>query len=217
MFVMLCKGMRYGEMTSNAAESFNNWIKEACNLPITQMVDTICTQLMRQMSAWRDQTNKWNELIFPTLETMFLDSFNDSRSWEVSKANEDVFLDTICYSLYCKAYVFLLQMQINRFSCDYAVIAIQKSRYNLNDCVKHYFYVETYRVTYSSAIFPILLVKKPPFDPTDFTIYPPTVKIPPGRPKKNKIPSRGEKLKQIRCGRCDKLGSHNRKSCKEPI
>ncbi|XP_028094816.1 uncharacterized protein LOC114294850 [Camellia sinensis] len=49
------RGMRYGEMTSNAAESFNNWIKEARNLPITQMVDTIRTQLIRQMSARRDQ------------------------------------------------------------------------------------------------------------------------------------------------------------------
>ena len=58
MFVMLYSGMRYGEMTSNAAESFNNWIKEARNLHITQMVDTIRTQLMRQMSARRDQTNK---------------------------------------------------------------------------------------------------------------------------------------------------------------
>ncbi|XP_028109395.1 uncharacterized protein LOC114308100 [Camellia sinensis] len=45
------RGMSYGEMTSNAAEPFNNWIKEARNLLITQMMDTIRTQLMRQMSA----------------------------------------------------------------------------------------------------------------------------------------------------------------------
>ena len=212
--------MRYGEMTSNAAESFNNWIKEARNLPITQMVDTIRTQLMRQMSARRDQANKWNELICPTFETRLMDSFNNSRSWQVSKANENVFevhsipsvtVDVARRTCPC------FKWQINGFSCDHVVIAIQKSRYNLNDCVEHYFHVQTYRGAYSGAIFPIPSVEKPPFDPMDFTIYLPTVKRPPGRPKKNRIPSRGEKLKQIRCGRCDKLGSHNRKSCKEPI
>ncbi|GMQ06615.1 hypothetical protein CsSME_00051135 [Camellia sinensis var. sinensis] len=214
------RGMRYGEMTSNAAESFNNWIKEARNLPITQMVDKIRTQLMRQMSARRDQANKWNEIICPTFETRLMDSFNDSKSWQVSKANEDVFevhsipsvtVDVARRTCSC------FKWQINGFPCDHAVIAIQKSRCNLNDCVEHYFHVETYRAAYSGAIFPIPSVEKPPFDPTDFTIYPPTVKRPPRRPKKNRIPSRGEKLKQIRCGRCDKLGSHNRKSCTEPI
>ncbi|XP_028115507.1 uncharacterized protein LOC114313323 [Camellia sinensis] len=163
----LLMGMRYGEMTSNAAESFNNWIKE-----------------------------------------------------QVSKANEDVFevhsipsvtVDVVRRTCFC------FKWKINGFPCDYAVIAIQKSHYNLYDCAEHYFHVETYRAAYSGAIFTIPSVEKLPFDPTDYTIYPPTVKRPLGRPKKNRIPSRGEKLKQIRCGRCDKLGSHNRKSCKEPI
>ncbi|CAL5337493.1 unnamed protein product [Camellia sinensis] len=214
------RGMRYGEMTSNAVKSFNNWIKEARNLPITQMVDTICTQLMRQMSARRDQANKWKELICPTFETRLMDSFNDSRSWQVSKANENVFevhsipsvtVDVARRTCSC------FKWQINGFPCDHAVVAIQKSRYNLNDCVEHYFHVQTYRAVYSGAIFPIPSVEKSPFDPMDFTIYPLTVKRPPGRPKKNRIPSRGEKLKQIRYRRCDKLGSHNQKSCKEPI
>ncbi|GMP99195.1 hypothetical protein CsSME_00046761 [Camellia sinensis var. sinensis] len=190
------------------------------NFPITQMVETIRTQLMRQMSARRDQANKWNKLICPTFETMLLDSFNDSRSWQVNKANEDVFevhsilsvtVDIARHTCSC------FKWQINEFPCDHAVIAIQKSRYNLNDCVEHYFHVETYRAAYSGVIFPISSVEKPPFDPTDFTIYPLIVKRPLGRPKKNRIPSRGEKLKQIRCGRCNKLGSHNQKSCKEPI
>ncbi|KAL7230354.1 hypothetical protein ACSBR2_008779 [Camellia fascicularis] len=47
------QGKRYGEMCSNAAESFNNWIKEACNLPITRLVDAIRTQIMNQMSEHR--------------------------------------------------------------------------------------------------------------------------------------------------------------------
>ncbi|GMP68315.1 hypothetical protein CsSME_00027963 [Camellia sinensis var. sinensis] len=40
------RGNWYGEMTSNAAESFNNWISEARHLPITHLVDSIRTQIM---------------------------------------------------------------------------------------------------------------------------------------------------------------------------
>ena len=37
----LFKGMRWCEMYSNVAESFNAWIKEARHLPVTSMVDSI--------------------------------------------------------------------------------------------------------------------------------------------------------------------------------
>ncbi|XP_028111825.1 uncharacterized protein LOC114310119 [Camellia sinensis] len=176
------KGMCYGEMISNAAESFNNWIKEGHNLSITQIVDTIRTQLMQQMSKRRDQANKWNELICPTFEIMLLDSFNNRKSWQVSKANEDVLkvhsIPSVTVDI-ARRTCSCFKWQINGFPCDHAVISIQKSHYNLNDCVEHYFHIETYRATYSGVIFPIPSMKKLPFDPTDFTIYPSTVKRPP--------------------------------------
>ncbi|KAL7264618.1 hypothetical protein ACSBR1_002557 [Camellia fascicularis] len=37
------RGNQYGEMCSNATESFNNWIAEAHHLPITRLVDSIRT------------------------------------------------------------------------------------------------------------------------------------------------------------------------------
>ncbi|XP_028092314.1 uncharacterized protein LOC114292528 [Camellia sinensis] len=132
--VILYRGMRCREMTSNAAESFKNWIKEAHNLPSTQLVDTIHTQLMRQLSTRRDQANKWKETICPTFETMLLNSFNDSKSWQVSKANEDVFevhsIPSVTVDI-ARRTCSCFQWQINGFPCDHAVIAIQKSRYNL--------------------------------------------------------------------------------------
>ncbi|KAL7177057.1 hypothetical protein ACSBR2_030393 [Camellia fascicularis] len=122
-------------MTSNAAESFNNWIKEERNLPITKLVDAVQNQIMCQMSEWREIANKWNGIICPTFETNLQDSFNTSRSWNVSKANDDVFevhsflsvavdIGRRVYSCY--------QWQVNVFPCEYAITAIQKSAYNLN-------------------------------------------------------------------------------------
>ncbi|KAL7259827.1 hypothetical protein ACSBR1_005653 [Camellia fascicularis] len=43
----------YSEMTSNAVESFNSWIRDARHLPITQMIDSIRTQIMQQMAKRR--------------------------------------------------------------------------------------------------------------------------------------------------------------------
>ncbi|XP_028112250.1 uncharacterized protein LOC114310469 [Camellia sinensis] len=44
------RGKRYGEMSSNAAESYNNWIGGARELPITCMVDMIRVQIVTQLS-----------------------------------------------------------------------------------------------------------------------------------------------------------------------
>ncbi|KAL7196677.1 hypothetical protein ACSBR1_036652 [Camellia fascicularis] len=44
-------GRRYGEMWSNAAESFNSWIREARHLPITQLVDAVRGKIMEQRST----------------------------------------------------------------------------------------------------------------------------------------------------------------------
>ncbi|KAL7208083.1 hypothetical protein ACSBR1_029943 [Camellia fascicularis] len=122
-------------MTSNAAKSFNNCIKEARNLPITKLVDTVRNQIMCQMSERREIANKWNGIICPTSETNLQDSFNTSTSWNVSKANDDVFevhsFPSVIVDIGCRVY-FCYQWQVNGFPCEHAIIAIQRSAYNLN-------------------------------------------------------------------------------------
>ncbi|XP_028089335.1 uncharacterized protein LOC114289766 [Camellia sinensis] len=164
------RGQQYGEMTSN-----NNWIKEALNLSITKLVDTVRNQIMRQMLERMDIANKWNGIICPTFETNLQDSFN-----------------TITVDIghrVCSYY----QWQVNGFPCEHVVAAIQRSAYNLNDCAEKYFNVENYREAYAAAIFPIPSMEKPTFSSSDFIKLPPIVKRSAGRLRKSRIPSREKK------------------------
>ncbi|KAL6184527.1 hypothetical protein ACLB2K_045928 [Fragaria x ananassa] len=102
---------------------------------------------------------------------------------------------------------------------SFRVIASQESVYEVRDdeysysvnlsthtcsCVKW--------MSYSFPIHPVSNVDAC----TEESILPPITKRPDGRPKAKKIKSSGEK-KPIRCGRCLKLGHHNRQSCTKPL
>ncbi|KAL7164775.1 hypothetical protein ACSBR2_040640 [Camellia fascicularis] len=85
------RGRRYGEMCLNVAESFNSLVREARNLPITRMVDSIWTKLMRQMVKRRDASQTWTGTICPKMESRLKKAFNEGRSWKVSQSNADVY------------------------------------------------------------------------------------------------------------------------------
>ncbi|XP_028083309.1 uncharacterized protein LOC114284574 [Camellia sinensis] len=214
------RGKRYGEMTSNTAESFNKWILDARNYPITRLVDTISNQIMTMRAERKVLATNWNELLCPKMESRVREAYSNGCTWIVSQANEDIYevysfptvlVDVGKHSCSC------LQWQLNGFPYAHVVVAIQNSGRDFSICVEKFFIVDQYKAAYSGYIQSIPTVDKPSYSEDDFIIYPPEVKRPPGRPKKNRIPSRGEKLSQIRCDRYGCMGSHNRKTCKEPI
>ena len=84
------RGRRYGEMTSNAAESFNNWILEARHLPITGTVDMIRHKLTVQFSTRRAEAEKWVGKICPVMEERLVKALDEGRTWDVVSANDDV-------------------------------------------------------------------------------------------------------------------------------
>lgn len=79
---------RYGELTSNAAESFNNWILGPRTLPVTFMLDQIRAQMMRWFNERREAAAKWTGALTPAME----DKWNAARAlsggWTVSPTNE---------------------------------------------------------------------------------------------------------------------------------
>ncbi|KAL7213210.1 hypothetical protein ACSBR2_015836 [Camellia fascicularis] len=166
-------------MCSNAAESFNSWVREAFNLPIIRMVDSIRAKLMRQMVKHRLAAQTWTGTICPKMESRLEKAFNEGRSWKVSQSNANVY----------EVHSF---PSLNGFPCAHAMVAIWKSGRDLNTLVELYFHVGEYRSTYAANISPMPTVEQLPFNLHDYIIYPPAVKRPLGRPKKKRILSKEE-------------------------
>ncbi|KAL7248022.1 hypothetical protein ACSBR2_002840 [Camellia fascicularis] len=79
-------------------------------------------------------------------------------------------------------------------------------------------FLNCFRESYKESVYPVPSSERFDFDGTSSSIIkPPIIKKQPGRNKKNRIPSRGENVKQIKCGRCLKYGNHNKKTCKAAI
>ncbi|XP_028073845.1 uncharacterized protein LOC114276252 [Camellia sinensis] len=199
-------GRRYGKICSSVAESFNNWVGEAQHLPITRLVDMIRGQIMEQMSDRRVKCTKWASVICSKMEKKLVAAYNDSRAWCVSQANDDV------YEVHSHP-----SWQINGFPCSHAVVAFRNSGRNIYDSIDSAFCIDTFQAIYSGTIYPIPTVDRPTFNPTECLIALLTAKRPPGQPKRKRISSKGEAVQRIRCGRCGKLGNHNRKTYKEPL
>ncbi|XP_028116493.1 uncharacterized protein LOC114314238 [Camellia sinensis] len=154
------------------------------------------------------------------MEKKLAAAYNDSKAWCVSQANDDVYEVHFHPSMLVnvgKQTCSSFQWQINGFPCSHAVVAFRNSGRNIYDAIDSVFCIDTFRATYSGTIYPIPTVRRPLFNPAECLIAPPMAKRPPGWPKRKRIPSEGEVVQRMRCGRCGKVGNHNRKTCKEPL
>ncbi|KAL7252745.1 hypothetical protein ACSBR1_007336 [Camellia fascicularis] len=156
------RGQRYGEMCSNAAESFNNWISDACHLPITRLVDMVKEQIMEQMAEYGVKCKKWAGVICWKLEKKkkLAKTYNENRSWCVSQANDNV------YEVH-----------------SHPSVLVDVGRKNIHESIDCAFHIDTFKASYNRTIYPIPTVDKPPFTPADYMITPSTVKRPQGNPQ----------------------------------
>ncbi|CAL5408387.1 unnamed protein product [Camellia sinensis] len=215
------RGKRYGEMSSNAAESYNNWIGGARELPITCMVDMIRVQIMTQLSDRRAESRRWTTKLCPVMEKKLVDSLELAKSWDVIVASDTVLEVHSSISFYvdigrqtCSCH----EWQLNGFPCCHVVHALRSSGRDVYGFIDPFFHVDCFRESYKESIYPVPSSERFDFDgASSSVIKPPITKKQPGRNKKKRIPSRGENVKQIKCGRCLKYGNHNKKTCKAAI
>ncbi|XP_058216808.1 uncharacterized protein LOC131327680 [Rhododendron vialii] len=213
-------GQRYGAMSSSLAECFNSWILKERELPVVDMVDRIRKKMMKSMCLRRERASKWDQVICPYGESRLEKLYDLVKTWKVIPSTADIFeVDTdpsVCVDIGRRT-CSCCWWQLNAFPCCHAVCAIKYSGKDLNLYVERYFHVESYRRVYSKPIYPVASLLKGDVVDCGTSILPPLLKKPPGRPKKKRIRSNGEKVREMKCGRCGKMGNHNKLTCKEDL
>ncbi|KAM7523319.1 hypothetical protein LguiA_013221 [Lonicera macranthoides] len=155
----------------------------------------------------------------PKMDKKLQEAVKEARSGMVTRSSETEFevhsTPTVKVNILLRTCTCSI-WQNECFPCAHVVAAVQRAGKDLNSFIESYFHVAMYKESYAILIVPIPTLGRPEANPSAVLILPPLTKKQIGRPKKNRIPSRGEK-RRLRCGRCRSWGSHNKTMCKAPI
>nr|GMD12044.1 uncharacterized protein LOC109165518 [Ipomoea batatas] len=214
-------GTRYNHMASNFGEIFYNWVADAHELPITQMVDAIRGKIMDLIYSRRTESNQWMTRLTPCMEEKLEKESLKVRSLQVlmSPRNKfEVHGETVEYvdvdhcDCSCRGW------QLSGLPCCHAMAVISCLGRDPYSYCARYFTTDSYRLTYSESVHPIpsldSLTHNNASSQTVVTVTPPPTRRPPGRPTtKNLGPN---ERRQVQCSRCKGIG-HNKSSCKEGV
>uniref|UniRef100_M4F017 SWIM-type domain-containing protein n=1 Tax=Brassica campestris TaxID=3711 RepID=M4F017_BRACM len=116
------------------------------------------------------------------------------------------------------------EFQMLAIPCSDVIAAALKAKMNVEELVIDEYKPDSLKRAYEGIILPESAAPVEvgmPSIVTDLQLGPPAIRRPPGRPKKQRYFSRGEKRvkcvrRRIKCGRCKGIG-HNKATCKNPI
>ncbi|XP_012836319.1 PREDICTED: uncharacterized protein LOC105956952 [Erythranthe guttata] len=186
------EGNRYGQMASSVAESWNMKIGVIRGLPITDVVDGLRSIMMVEMFVRAEEAAVMSTVLCTPIQGAVNKLVHDSRVLITKRASEYIYevlsTPTAVVDIRNRSCT-CRAWQVNGLSCIHVACVLF---HNNND---GYAYVDYY-----------------------YTVRPPDYHIRCGRPKVKRIPSRGEKVKRkIKCSSCNRMGNHNKKTCRRPL
>ncbi|VFQ81972.1 unnamed protein product [Cuscuta campestris] len=220
-----CSNQRYSIMTSNLAESVNNIDAVPREYPIIQLVDFLIGRTQRWFHERRELANSTSSTLTKFYESELNELHFPSAVMEVrtSCAFEFIVIDKNGHSFvvnFQNMTCTCCEFQLDHFVCVHAIAATRcRSSLSCYDYVSSFYTTTAWRATYFGIIHPIPSKESwiVPDEVAEVVCLPTSCdKRPPGRPKKRRIPSKGEHAKRQSCSRC-KSSSHNRKTCSNPI
>ncbi|XP_026450685.1 protein FAR1-RELATED SEQUENCE 6-like [Papaver somniferum] len=200
-------GERFGENTSNIAESFNNVIKHDKRLPALELVDSLRAKVIEQNYKRLLESKKWAARLTPCMQARFNKRITDFRSYKFRISSEKVFeiiypigkhpvdLDSRICS--CKWW------QKHSFPCTHAMKAmLQIGNDEPYKYIIPYYTSDYYRMLYSRPIYHIPDSENPPgITEKGYVLPPNSGRGQTGRPNVVRYKGHREKVRKKRkCG-----------------
>ncbi|CAH1433302.1 unnamed protein product [Lactuca virosa] len=186
-------------ITNNISETFNSWVGDIRYKPVLDLLDAIREKLMERFDKKRSKNLG---------EYQVCRSSDNKAEVKFKGYRWDVVLDEKKCS--CRKW------QVTGLPCVHAAAFIAFTRDpSCEKYVDTYFTVDKFKEAYALELGPMPGKDQWMNIETVDKIFPPIIKRPPGRPKKNRIILHDEPKKRHRCPRCGLYGHHQR-TCKNP-
>ncbi|XP_026383867.1 uncharacterized protein LOC113279390 [Papaver somniferum] len=157
-----CKGCRFGDMCSNIAESFNNWVTYAKIFPVAALVNEICIKIMDQMNKRRLKGASYSRFVCRRIEKRIKKSIHDGGSLRITKCGDLIFEVQGDHSFvvdlnkwYCSCYKWFTY----QFPCDHAIQCMVSSKLSVYEFLNPFFSISFFRASYSQSINPVPINK----------------------------------------------------------
>ncbi|CAH1453381.1 unnamed protein product [Lactuca virosa] len=183
-------------ITNNVSETFNSWIGKLRYKPVLDLLDAIREKIMKRFDKKRNLVSTWNGVLVPIAKNHLNDTAKNLGEYEVTRSCEnqaevkykgtrwEVSLDERKCS--CRVW----QVQGRPYVHAAAFIAFIRDA-NWDKYVDPYFTIEKFKSAYAFQIAP-MPGQDQCAEKNGEKIYPPIIKRPPGRPRKNRIKSSDE-------------------------
>ncbi|XP_024011371.1 uncharacterized protein LOC112086631 [Eutrema salsugineum] len=188
-------GERYNVMTSNISESLNKVMTMVREYPIMSILETIRTTLVSWFALRRESANTENDIVNPKIQEMLIESFHKSSGYFVMKIGNGLYevrddVDTAFAVNLWEETCGCREFQLLHIPCCHAIAAAIKEGVRVDSLVDIHYSTEYRKLAYSGVIMPVPdtdhLAPKPE-DVGGGNLAPPSVRRPPGRPRKLRI------------------------------
>lgn len=194
-------GARYNIMTSNLAESLNAALSEAREYPIVPLLEYIRSMMMGWFSVRRESSAKNVGVLTPKVADILNKNFAKSTGYAVKHIINHEFEVIDGMGMYHRVDLEKNTCSCKEFDalaipCAHAVSASIYGRESVESKVDVFYSNAYWGLAYSGSINPVdqanIAVYKFGVDGENGHLLPPATRRPPGRPRKARIPSRGE-------------------------